>query len=337
MKKHLSAAMMAGALACTNVYAETYQFELNGFYGSDNFVDDTDAQGLSGTYYFNPVDTRKGPLAEASFLDRASSVSLRYERAKVSSQIAFVSVLPSPSAPMPAAANAETRTTNNNSYGASGLFVSKDSGWLLGARYDRIDRSNFSGVIVTGVVSPTPPSIQLTSNDIERSTITVGRYIADNTVINVGWNRTNVTATVENIPIAIPLTNLPPNIIVPTNPLPVTPVTGLDFDTDTYNVSARHVGKLGANLSFAASGDIARNADSNTTSYGGSFTLYPTNELGIGVNYVDSNNSGSSYGVNAQWFFVNNASIAASYSNTSANGLFNPGASSWAITGSVRF
>jgi hypothetical protein len=36
--------------------------------------DSTHSFGVDGTYYFNPVQTRNAPLAEAAFLNRASNV-----------------------------------------------------------------------------------------------------------------------------------------------------------------------------------------------------------------------------------------------------------------------
>jgi len=63
--------------------AHAYQVELNGgigYVGTDipGGTDDTLNAGVSGTYYFNAVQGKTGPLAEAAFIERASNVSAGY-------------------------------------------------------------------------------------------------------------------------------------------------------------------------------------------------------------------------------------------------------------------
>ncbi|MDQ2077007.1 putative porin [Marinimicrobium sp. ABcell2] len=59
--------------------AGTYQSEINARYSHSNSdFTNSDFYHLSGTYYFNSVDIRQGPWAEAAFLQRASSISLHY-------------------------------------------------------------------------------------------------------------------------------------------------------------------------------------------------------------------------------------------------------------------
>lgn len=64
--------------AMTGVHA--YQFEIQ---GQSEFIENTAndkdfAGAVQGTYYLNNVDTSKGPLAEAAFLNHASNVSAAY-------------------------------------------------------------------------------------------------------------------------------------------------------------------------------------------------------------------------------------------------------------------
>ena len=72
---------LAAALLATVTGAQAYQVEVQG--GSE-FLDSTintkDFSGaVSATYYLKNVDTAKGPLAEAAFLNQASSVSVAYQ------------------------------------------------------------------------------------------------------------------------------------------------------------------------------------------------------------------------------------------------------------------
>ena len=75
MKKLTIASALLSALAITGT-AHAYQAEVSGSLG---YVDpDNGSSGetysLNGKYYFEPVQTRNAPLAEAAFLDRASNV-----------------------------------------------------------------------------------------------------------------------------------------------------------------------------------------------------------------------------------------------------------------------
>ncbi len=67
--------------------AHAYQVELNGGAGYDRveFNDgktETGIVGANATYYFNPVQAKSGPLAEAAFIERASNVSAGYSYSK---------------------------------------------------------------------------------------------------------------------------------------------------------------------------------------------------------------------------------------------------------------
>ncbi|ENU29151.1 putative porin [Acinetobacter sp. NIPH 1852] len=76
MKKLAIASALLSALAVTGT-AHAYQAEVGASVG---YIDpDKGSSGsdfaINGKYYFNPVQTRNAPLAEAAFLDRASNVS----------------------------------------------------------------------------------------------------------------------------------------------------------------------------------------------------------------------------------------------------------------------
>lgn len=63
-------------------YAD-YQFEVGGVIGqgeieAGNNSVDTDTYGIGGEFHFQQVDTSKGPLAEAAFLDKSSFVDFLY-------------------------------------------------------------------------------------------------------------------------------------------------------------------------------------------------------------------------------------------------------------------
>ena len=71
---------LATAVLLAMTGAHAYQFEVQ---GQSEYVDTTENDknftgALQGTYYFKNVDSSKGPLAEAAFLNQASNVSLAY-------------------------------------------------------------------------------------------------------------------------------------------------------------------------------------------------------------------------------------------------------------------
>ena len=71
---------LATALLLAMTGAQAYQFEVQGQSEYiDNTVNDKNFTGaVQGTYYFKDVDSSKGPLAEAAFLNQASNVSVAY-------------------------------------------------------------------------------------------------------------------------------------------------------------------------------------------------------------------------------------------------------------------
>ena len=79
MKKLAIASALLSALAVTGT-ANAYQAEVGasaGLIDPDN-GSSSGSFGVDGTYYFNPVQTRNSPLAEAAFLDRASNVNAQF-------------------------------------------------------------------------------------------------------------------------------------------------------------------------------------------------------------------------------------------------------------------
>ena len=80
MKKLVLSASIT-ALLSANTFAQDYQFEGSLFYSFSDLDDaglETDAIGIEGIAHFGIVDTTKGPLREAAFLDKSSFVSFGY-------------------------------------------------------------------------------------------------------------------------------------------------------------------------------------------------------------------------------------------------------------------
>ncbi|HJE75176.1 MAG TPA: putative porin, partial [Acinetobacter johnsonii] len=81
---------LATALLLAMTGAQAYQFEVQ---GQSEYIDASDANdkdftgGLQGTFYFKDVDSSKGPLAEAAFLNQASNVSVAYNYAELDADV----------------------------------------------------------------------------------------------------------------------------------------------------------------------------------------------------------------------------------------------------------
>ena len=81
---------LATALLLAMTGAQAYQFEVQ---GQSEYLDASAANdkdftgGLQGTFYFKDVDSSKGPLAEAAFLNQASNVSVAYNYAELDAAV----------------------------------------------------------------------------------------------------------------------------------------------------------------------------------------------------------------------------------------------------------
>ena len=80
MKKLAIASALLSALAVTST-ANAYQAEIGASAGliDPDHGGTSGSYGVDGTFYFNPVQTRNAPLAEAAYLDRASNVKAGYQ------------------------------------------------------------------------------------------------------------------------------------------------------------------------------------------------------------------------------------------------------------------
>ncbi|WP_370980483.1 putative porin [Agaribacterium sp. ZY112] len=123
--KKLAWATILAATASTSVFAGEYQSQVGLDLGQnerDTSATDTlrsKHATLVGTFYTRKVDTSKGPLAEAAFLDKATDFTAYYTRN-----------------------DADSDDVNlDDSYGMSGRIVNDDD-WILELAYDYDDSAN---------------------------------------------------------------------------------------------------------------------------------------------------------------------------------------------------
>ncbi len=115
-------ALVAGvALAISAGAQADYQWEVDAAIGRTNidvdFEDgDVDKYFIGGSYFLDSVDTSKGPLAEAAFLDHASDVSLSYVYTDADDII---------------------EDLDGDEYKIDGHYVTDSAGWIFEGSYQR--------------------------------------------------------------------------------------------------------------------------------------------------------------------------------------------------------
>jgi hypothetical protein len=150
---------LATALLLAMTGAQAYQYEVQ---GQVEHVDAKNAHNkytgaIEGTYYLNDVDTKKGPLAEAAFLNQASNVSLAYDFGKYSSSV-------------------DTTKFTSQSFGAKGEAYIPTSivPVYASASYNHTNRDNKNGV---------------NNNNGDIYAVEVGAMLAPNFLVAGGYTR----------------------------------------------------------------------------------------------------------------------------------------------------
>jgi|GEM_PF-595577 len=106
--------------------AGTYQAEIIPVYATGEVevagIDvDTDLLTLGGNFYIGSVNDSKGPLAEAPFMDRASSLTVAYLTGEIESS---------------------GNEADIDGYALGGRYVDRASGWILEAGFDTLEQDD---------------------------------------------------------------------------------------------------------------------------------------------------------------------------------------------------
>jgi hypothetical protein len=170
-------ALVAGIGLALSVNAQAdYRWELGGDYTmgqtdsevtdrttgarrSDNV--DSDVGRLSGTWYFENVDTSKGPLSEAAFLDHASNITVFGSDGEVQ---------------LSQAGNGNVDDEDGQRYGFSSRYVAEGPGWKL------------SGWLVDLGYNRFEPGDQ----EIDNFNVGIGNYLTPNTTLVANYGNTSL-------------------------------------------------------------------------------------------------------------------------------------------------
>jgi hypothetical protein len=273
-----------------------YQFEVDAEYtdSETNFDNsfspdiDEDSTSFSATYYFSDVETNKGPLSVAAFLNRASSISAFYSDGEAEVDRTEISF----SGPAPMGGISSYGFTSGptffipdydietEEYFVSAQYVHAESGWLVEASYGYLEEDSDLDI------------------DLEQDIygIGIGKYIAENTRLMLDYVHTETDIDVG--------------------------VSSVSADSELVNLGLFHVQELGNNTYYDVSLDVANidpDGGDDSQVYSTSATYYFTSHVGVGVDisYVDGDDIDStSYGISGEWFITENFAIRLSYVRT---------------------
>ena len=162
-------AIVAGiALAVSATAQADYQWELGAAYGTGEFDigdqnPDNDEISGYGTYFIDAVDDTKGPLAEAAFLDRASSISLFAVNANIDGDA--------------------INDLGRKNYGLEIHAVSSDAGWITDFGYAREENDTLRTSLSAGNLPTIPGNRPLDTIDVDRFKVGFGKYLTDRTTL----------------------------------------------------------------------------------------------------------------------------------------------------------
>ena len=245
--------------------------------------------GLQGTYYFKNVDSSKGPLAEAAFLNQASNVSLAYNYGELDAGVVAHNYgakaeLYVPTPYVPAYASASYSHTILD--GKNGL--PNDQGDRFALEVGALPTQNFLVAVgYTNVADQVAlDAFNVMGNGVAKATAEAATIGEDQDAITA---RTKYVGAITGTPMSI---GFETGIVYGQD-------TAYELKTDLYLNSQLSAGVSYAESSFAGSPDSA---------WGVNVNYFITPAIAVGASYVNANAVGSdadmqTVGVNAKLRF----------------------------------
>lgn len=296
---------LATALLVAVTGAQAYQFEVQ---GQSEYVDASIngknfTGGVQGTYYLKDVDSSKGPLAEAAFLNQASNVSAAYNYAKfdADNKDAYI--------------NADV-----HSYGL------KAEGYIP---------TKYVPVYASATYNHALTKFQNTEDNGDSYAVEVGAVVVPNTLVALGYTSTPdqfvldtfkimnsglASATIDSVGVIRNKTDAATarikhvGQIADTNMAVGVEVAGLFGDNNMYGMNADLYlnPKLSVGATFIGTDGKARVDDVRMgrfdQAWGANVNYFVTPSVGLGLSYLHANNTGANLdtdtvGVNAKFRF----------------------------------
>lgn len=321
--------VLTGIMFVMTSGAQAYQVEaevIGGYYDTKltngKLTNDNFNAGAQGTYYFQNIDTSKGPLAEAAFLNQASSVTIGYNYGKLSANIDESNRFK----------NLEKQYVNQ--YGKNEINEIKEA--LDKVRISRGLDENYQGKVdveqqglgvkaegylpvnnipLYGSVSYNHSKVkaknQFTALNVQgddsgdRYALEVGAVIMPNLLVALGYTHIAGHESIDTF-----------NVLNNGFIAGAIEARTIDKKKDAYTARMKYVGPVqGTDMFFGFETGILRG---DSTQYNLKSDLYLTPKVGVGISYANSSfDSGtipnSAYGVNASYFVTQNIEFKAGF------------------------
>ena len=267
---------LATALLLAMTGAQAYQFEIQ---GQSEYIDTTENDkdftgGLQGTYYFKNVDSSKGPLAEAAFLNQASNVSLAYNYGELDSDVVVHNYgakaevyVPTPYVPAYASAS-YSHTILDGKNGAS-----NDQGDRFAFEVGALATQNF--LVAVGYTNVADQAALDAFNVMGNG---VAKAVAE--AVTIGEDQDAITARTKYVG-AIDGTNMS---LAFESGIIYGDATAYQLKTDLYLNPKLSVGASYAASSYAGTPDSA---------WGANVNYFITPAIAVGASYVNANYEGN--------------------------------------------
>ncbi|MEB6675407.1 putative porin [Acinetobacter haemolyticus] len=289
-------------------HANAYQAEVNGAY-EYTYIKDSELDShrvntvsLNGKYYFNPVQTRNSPLAEAAFLDKASNIGLGYTYAKESGKYPLANISGMP------LANVDFKQ-EFNALGINGEFFIPNSQFYIAGSLHRTE--------IDATAKALGYSYKYASNDGTGYAFEAGFLPMNGLLLAIG-----VADLSESFD---PIQAAKYGFITTYSNAAI--VSGED-DDKAVTLRAKYVTQVGGYYTnFEAQSYFG---DETTYRFAADLYLDPTLSVGISIADSTADESDSIFSIRAQKFFTPQVAVSVGYTTID-------GANSYGINGTFRF
>ena len=255
---------LATALLLAMTGAQAYQFEVQ---GQSEYIDTTENSknytgGVEGTYYLKDVDSSKGPLAEAAFINQASNVSLAYNYAKYDTK--------------------NGQNYNINNYGV------KAEAYVPAGNVPYIPVPVYASASYNHTDTDGKNNISRDDNG-DRFAVEVGAIVIPNLLVAAGYTSVPTQFSMDTFGI------MSSGILA----ADIESSVAIRDKRDAGTIRAKYVGPItGTNMSFgfetaATIGDM--------TVYGLKSDLYLNNKLSVGMKFLGTGAKASTVGFDQAW------------------------------------
>ena len=291
---------LATALLVAMTGAHAYQVEVQGAaeYFDDSLNNDNYTGSVQGTYYFKNVDSTKGPLAEAAFLNQASNVSVAYNFGEYSADVK-----------VPAYGINEEVKAEQHNYGAKAeaYIPTKLIPLYASASYSHSKTDAKNDFTANNPLNH-PQVAKLADGNGDRYALELGAMLLPNFLVAVGYTSVadqysfDVFKAINNGSVFSALE------------------TGtIAEDQDAITARTKYVGGItDTNMSVGFEAGLVYGED---TLYQLKSDLYFNPQLSAGVSYTESSfndTPSSAIGANVNYFITPAVAIGASYVNANA-------------------